>query len=306
MNNLKTKSSALLIIGNGFDRALGYKTSYLNFYESEQFEELKKNGNSICKEIKKVSETSKWSDLEDGLYVHSLTLMNRDVGDKYSAAERFNAEFNEIKSALYNYLLNVERDGKDSDYEAFKELIKIWKGLSPQVISFNYTPFIIEEMTDGYNDDEKDRFKLIHGSLDVDDPTWASKRIVLGIDDHQKVDDHHSFLYKSNQFRWKLEELQQTIDDHTVYLIHGCSMGKSDEIYFKMLFDRKQIGKRYLIYGKDEDGVVSMRKVVNEYIEDVEDFYYRNEVIFLSTDDFPGCIMKTARFVTKKSWAEKM
>lgn len=298
MNDIKPQSSALLFIGNGFDLALGYKTSYLNFYRCKCFKELK--GNSICDIIKKPSEKSKWSDLEKGLYKYSLSLSNPNNKGNYSDANKFNAEFNEIKRALYDYLINVKRKPNWDD-TTIKTLIMLWKNLSPQVVSFNYTHYIINELMDENKDNDMDRFILIHGSLDKtdEDHIMPIKRIVLGIDDHQKVEDFHSFLYKSNQARWNIDKLQQSINDHTNYIIHGCSMDKSDEVYFKMLFNKNRTGKRYLIYGKDMEGVVSMQEFVNEYADDVNGFYKRNEVVFSATDEYFKCVKDTIRFIDK-------
>lgn len=61
-------SARSIILGNGFDVALDYKTKYSDFYaNSQELRKLSNSGNALCKHILDDIKGCLWSDLEIGL-----------------------------------------------------------------------------------------------------------------------------------------------------------------------------------------------------------------------------------------------
>ena len=146
----------LYIIGNGFDKAQGMKTSYPEFYEylmktdcSPLLEEMKK-------EIKE--DTKNWSDMEEALGKYTTNIPSVEKMDSLHA---------ELSNRLQEYLLNednnyipsVETRNKvksdmqnpekylaETDRELFDELVKSFSNNNKEpervecnVITLNYT-----------------------------------------------------------------------------------------------------------------------------------------------------------------------
>ena len=77
-------SHSIVIVGNGFDVALGIETRYSQFYEkSQDLRDYANNGNSLCQHILANIKDGYWSDLESGLYHYSLAITEKyGEGDK--------------------------------------------------------------------------------------------------------------------------------------------------------------------------------------------------------------------------------
>ncbi len=263
MNIILSQYPTMLFIGNGFDQALGHKTSYSEFYKSKFFKALLIKGNALCIQIynqtKKLPDDNKWSDLENGLYDYSKSLTQTFGEGNVNIAKWFEEEFDELKQSLFDYLRYIQEE--DVPYGGRPKLLLKWKELSPQIVTFNYTRSLPIELNDEAYISNKKIIPL-HGTIDNILPNQKKSKddIVLGIDENQKVEELHSFLYKSRQRKFDIRQLQQLINNQNNYIVFGCSMGMSDATYFKILFDEQQSGKRYLIYGKDAESVWNIQK----------------------------------------------
>lgn len=109
-NNPKT----LLIVGNGYDLACGYATSYNDFIDSNNFKELIENNSNLCKYIKNKRGIQGWADVEEELYNYSINLTKIKGPNNKEENKLFYCEFLSLRSALQSYITeqNVTRDGK--------------------------------------------------------------------------------------------------------------------------------------------------------------------------------------------------
>lgn len=293
----------MLFVGNGFDQALGHKTSYSEFYESKFFKALLIKGNALCiqiyDQIKNKSDEKRWSDLENGLYDYSQSLTQTFGEGNVNIANWFEEEFDELKQSLFDYLRYIQEE--DVPYGGRPKLLLKWKELSPIIVTFNYTINLLAELQDKAYINDKNKIIPLHGTIkDIPNgQTYTKDDIVLGIDESQIVEELHSFLYKSRQRKFDVRQLQQLINNQSNYIVFGCSMGMSDATYFKMLFDEQQSGKRYLIYGKDAESVGNIQKNLFNYVGNWIDFSKRNEVFFLKTEECEDCLKQTEGFVNK-------
>lgn len=104
----------------------------------------------------------------------------------------------------------------------------------------------------------------------------TAEDIVLGIDDSQKVERLHSFLYKSLQNISDITDLVDAMREKNVYIVFGCSLGPSDHNYFSTLFDENMRNKTYIIYGHGKDALDSIRGYVMDYTGGVYNFQKEN------------------------------
>ena len=307
--NNKATLKAMIFIGNGFDVAHGYKTKYSEFYaNSFELKELASNGNILCQHILDNVKGDLWQDLECGLYKYSQKITEKYGEGNLYVAENFKSELNSLKGALFRYLDKEqnksikENTGNDVDL-----LFSEWETLAFWIVSFNYT-FCVANYTlpsEKKYDLNIDKDKLIyqHGAINNLDRGGfnVTDSIVLGIDDSQKVEKAHSFLYKSQQNIYDRQSLLKQMDDTAIFIVYGCSMGPSDDFYFRNMFKDKK-DKLFIIYGFGEESLRELKKKTDEYCGGLYQYQTINEVLFVDSSK------RNALFKTKKvlsSWKNK-
>lgn len=303
-----TKKSAMIFIGNGFDVAHGYKTKYSDFYaNSDELKKLAGNGNVLCQHILDNVKGDLWQDLECGLFEYSKELTSRfGEGDKTSSS-KFKQEFGELRAALFAYLKYASSVSVINNPGYFVgELSKEWAKLNYQIVSFNYTPIVAAYTSDSSLHSSNLSFnkeKLIyqHGSLynpelGIDK---TAESIVLGIDDSQKVERLHSFLYKSLQNVFDITDLVEAIEEKDVYIVFGCSMEPSDHNYFSTLFDDNMRNKTYIIYGHGKDALDSIKGSVMDYTGGIYNFQKErhNKIQFIDDGIQRSAMLKTQNVI---------
>jgi len=219
-------SNTIVILGNGFDIDLGWKTSYKDFLTSNKF--------SIMGEPRYVMKYTKelfrrmgnnWYDLEGFMRecIEKATEEDLDV---------LNDFWNICRDKIYDYL-TPKGDKHQQIFEtntnscAYLFLQKI---SDAKVFSFNYTlPYSITHLPEH-------KISYMHGSLEHG-LSWAD--IKLGIDLHVKnslawTDKLKPYLkaYGSD----KKDALLSTIKDADSIILFGHSMGITDSDYFEPIF----------------------------------------------------------------------
>lgn len=158
--------NAIAIIGNGFDLAHGYKTSYSHFVAGvgeDFFANFRKYLDKYC------MDTSNWNDFENRIKEVTLNCFLRfHEGDSDSYEERradlenINKEFNSLQGKLISYL------AKESARFSIQRLPTVRRYLSNRTLglNFNYTDTAEKYLKNIY---------YVHGSL-------KENNIILGYD----------------------------------------------------------------------------------------------------------------------------
>lgn len=224
--------STLFIVGNGFDLAAGYETSYRHYYQSAYFEKLKKNNNPISLYLdKKNEQRNKWADLEQELYNYV------QEGGFKDSEEAFHNHFNELRQSLYQFIHFASISHNQSFPNSSLSLQMFLRSIydednATKFISFNYTSIfdvMLQEVSK-----TTPPIQHVHGSLDMS--FSANPHIVLGIDESMQVPEEVDFLYKSNDDDYNNFAFLDAIKDARRIIIFGCSMGESDRWYFEQIF----------------------------------------------------------------------
>lgn len=161
--NNKRKYRSLAILGNGFDLAHGYKTTYDDFVTNTKNTDLEKF-QKLCEDEK----IKTWYDFEKNVSIMSLNLYQKNFTDDADYDEvsnnlqQLNKVFMNIHSLLLNYLKS------ETGRISVRKLKNIKKYINKRtkVINFNYT-----EVAEAYS---KDIF-YVHGSIN-------ENNIILGYD----------------------------------------------------------------------------------------------------------------------------
>lgn len=222
----------LLIVGNGFDLSMGFKTSYGDFMKSSYFPH--EETSSLCSYLhKQYEENMGWIDIENELSEYSRILTTKKLN-----AKKFNTildidslreEYDELKSSLKFYLQEATKRafGPSPDNPAKRVIDQL--PADSKIISFNYTS-IIERMTRDRFCTSKGNLLHIHGSLAPYDD------IVFGVEDSAKLSKEHVFLYKAHSRHLKVQEFSDWLNSAERIIFYGYSLGDTDRQYFENFF----------------------------------------------------------------------
>lgn len=210
--------STVYIIGNGFDLNLGLKTSYKDFLKSDFFLQYLGPENKLFNFLHNVHEESKWIDIEKELEKFS----KQNDGYNY-----FLREYKELCSALKAYMKSIDTKSIDRKSEAYRLFSSEHLRGQITIINFNYTNSVLNIIKSlGYTKNEIDmQIMHIHGSIDIDE-------IIFGVDDKARIDDSHTFLYKSVSSIYNGKKCASALRDFEKLYIFGHSLGESDHMYF--------------------------------------------------------------------------
>ena len=226
----------ILVIGNGFDLSLGYRTSYPDFLDwIESNKKVQSNG--FLHWIKKKQSIDRWVDveLELGRYVNSLGSTTQINKLHSSDARTVKTQFWEIRKELSSYLtLATQNSHQIKDSSAFTKLRDFFKRTQSSaerglILNFNYTDTALRLLST-YVDpgDPKLTHQFVHGSL-------LNRDEIFGVHDGF-VANEYPFIEKSasSTFSGHVRNLLTTASSVDIF---GHSLGVTDKFYFENYFE---------------------------------------------------------------------
>lgn len=236
----------VLILGNGFDLDLGWKTSFKDFVSSEFWPLKHKQPNSpMADHIASRVNVERWYDVEAILkeFASGTDLY------RHASLPREEAFFYELKDGLTAYLKEVEKENVNTDSLAARVLKAVLGNGLFTLYTFNYTDLhgIAAKIGLHKNFD----YESVHGRVD-------DSSIILGVDDKcylrpgysdylRKVFSEH---YRPHHLRYDLQECDEVV-------FFGHSLGDIDYPYFADFFNTqsncacRKDGKYITIFTKD-------------------------------------------------------
>lgn len=302
------KNRAIIYLGNGFDLACDFKTSYNDFIQSEEFKSIEKT-NTLAQYINQIYKEENWSDVEEMLFCYSKYLIEQYGECNLEVNSKFEKEFNDLSLCLQKYIaeaLHTENFPKNMD-----KVLMSWKECFSikQICCFNYSPMAV---TLGLLNDDSS-LHYIHGSVKPQGEWNATYiKITLGIDStKQTVSPVHKFLYKkenpnTKSLYWcELTQIQKkrveklgyedkTWFDGVEYIVfYGCSFGESDYAYFD--YALKNNRKRAIIIYHHND-----KQKIIERIKNIDPQFPISKIIFIDNSINSGFIDNLRVFLTNQ------
>jgi len=243
-------ANVVAIIGNGFDLNLGMPTSYQDFLQSKYFPESTEEG-SLAWTLRKKADSQLWVDIELELAEYSR---------KNAERVTFEAEYQELRVALSNYINSLEIPSDSQSTHAAKLIQKIAQGGDFKIVNFNYTSTVKQLLsTAGLSDKViMDSHLSIHGTSENGD-------IIFGVNDQSAIPSQHEFLYKSSMSATPIPPLfPNLIKAHEIHFF-GHSLGLPDHMYFQYFFQilRSQVpGSQITFHHFGEQGKRELFKQV--------------------------------------------
>lgn len=225
MNNPKNA----LIIGNGFDLDLEFKTKFSDFANAKDYwPENDGSKLSIYLDTKKSIE--KWFDLEGELRNYASGGSNSFETINAKNNEEMTADFayfEKLRIGLMGYLTEEEKKDIKKDSVA----ARVIKGISENsnfeyVYTLNYTDLNGIARKLGINNSREIHY--MHGSL-------ANKDIIIGIDDIRLNNEYKNWRKARSEY-YKPHNIFADLDASKEIVFFGVSFGWIDYKYFQQFF----------------------------------------------------------------------
>lgn len=284
--------SIVLVIGNGFDLALGYDSGYTHFVNTASIvrhyfwpfkspDESKFKTSSLPQYFYDFfishlddSDNIKWIDLEGELYKYASLKRGLQVPEELVSYDKMS--FFILVKWLYLYL-NRHQELKYKYHPPKGEdkcVIELLQALSrakdfKNVYTFNYTD-LKERLIKygGFDDKSVPNITHVHGSLKKS--TENKPNIVVGINTDFSLPTEYSFLQKINNPNTDAGDLAIDLVANNEIIFYGLSMGKIDFEYFQSFFQSIvnapiQTPKKHIsILTKGEDMISAISKNIND------------------------------------------
>lgn len=290
-DNTLFQGSDVFIIGNGFDLDLGLKTSYHDFYVSDDWPFNKPN-TLMGAFLNHERSINNWMDLESKMgeyairsYCDSTNLQN-EIGS-FSFKHNDFHDNEKLRNGLEQYLIKAEGGAINKQSTAATVLAKYMNSFSiPTIISFNYTD--IQKIARNLDIQTVFSFFHIHGSL-------LEHNIILGVGENYyynninlKLPQPNDFFYKTSSPNYNPPQIADLLNKSTNLTFFGLSLGGMDAPYFSGLFQNlsKQSGKRITIFTYDEESRLQiLRHLRNVEGLNLNDVWTRHQIEFIRTKD---------------------
>lgn len=285
--------SIVLIVGNGFDLALGYDSAYTHFIntfagsiqhyfwpfkmpDDSEFksESLHQHFYNFFKTHLDDRGNIKWIDIEGELYNYVSSKQGSDISDELVSYDKFSLFM--LVKALYLYLNRHEElkykhippTGEDKCVIKLLQALRNAKNFK-SAYTFNYTDLRARLIKYGEFDAESiPPITYVHGSLETSSESLP--KIVLGINTDFSLPQEYSFLQKINNPYADAGDLAVDMASCDEIIFYGLSMGKIDFEYFQSFFKAIEsspisTSKKYIsILTKGEKMISSINKNIHD------------------------------------------
>lgn len=287
----KKQSRRVVIIGNGFDLNLGFKTSFRDYLNSSQFQSLS-NSNTLAEFIRgKQRIDENWCDLEGALPEWTAMLAKKGTGVYATASRSTNShipspedEFDEFGESILNFLSHAVPNRYEKNYRTGVLMSHWGRSATLTVFNFNYTNSFEHYASlvprDSFTSNYSHHY--VHGTL--------VSGIVVGSDKDERIGDKRFVLKSTSADYEPPNNFHSELDQATHIDIFGHSLGNSDRSYFEPLFKRLLEDGRYSpkvrIFTKDRKSSRSVRAQASSFIADsLPDLHTANDVRFIQVEE---------------------
>lgn len=282
----------VVVIGNGFDIDLGWRTSYKDFCVSQKkhWDMFRTDEDDLFQYvIKNVGEN--WYDLERTIYnyciakskeIPSEVIMRKDLQD-YKNFKKQLVDFvkkrsaEQVKKKSYAYHLLKFFIGQRLPQSFYNDMDSEW-------FSFNYTP--LEKVAMQIYPNVVFNYTAIHGTLE-------NNNCIFGFHDDKQIKGLYRLIQKSLDDEYKPHVIYPALSEADRFIFFGLSMGFIDAVYFKDFFE--QISKPNYSNNRTHKEIIfitwnhsSMRDIkmnLQDIGINIQSLMMNNEVNFILTSE---------------------
>lgn len=272
----------LYIIGNGFDLKHNLPTKYSDFanhcklHNPELF-------NSINTIFPKITLDSLWSNFEEGLGLPSIEEI-RNCFDAYEVNPKNDILIkliSDLKDAIKDWIVCAKKRMKEAKKQVYKDCMR---NNVDYFLTFNYTDTLetvynidkhICHAHDFAEGDEESSFAAYIIGHNQDKLDLKEYRYIEGFE-YYAQDFFESFKKFNKLHKYGLndpiEKVKSFIEGHCFpeIVILGHSLGKIDDIYFKMILEKNNNAKWYIDFKDNEDKLKKIKNLARIGIKNYE------------------------------------
>lgn len=231
----------VLVIGNGFDLDVNFRTRYSDFYKNWKSMNLwafDESSTGLGGYINQCAKSEKWLDLEMALfnYANSKNGYVKNIANTSIVADR--DDFEKLVYSLNRFIRRIIWEDKvNTNSVASKVLKSVLEDGHYTIYSFNYTNLgkIAARLYKGatlYDNVMCElKYTPIHGRVDDND-------IILGVHSDAELVIGYEFLRKIDQPTFRSNNLLQDLEEAREVIFFGLSMGIIDYPYFREFFKK--------------------------------------------------------------------
>ena len=290
--------NTVIVIGNGFDIDLGWRTSYKDFYvniknkwsifetnEDDLFQCVIKNAKDSCKD--------NWFDFECILHEYVVKKteayalnVGKDIKIKIDKDIR---DYKVIKTELSHFLSKRSEEPVLTNSYACQLLkaylekckrLQLSSDVRIEWFSFNYTP--LKDVAHQIVPDSEFNYIPIHGTI-------RNKNIILGFHDDDTILSGYRDLQKSMHDNYESHGIISAMTKADRIIFFGLSMGRIDAVYFKELFNKlinQAINNKEIIFiTKDQDAKKCIKSNLLDMGLNLQVLFNVSNVDFILTSD---------------------
>lgn len=268
----------VLIIGNGFDMDLGWKTSYKDFVNSKKWPFVN-TSKGLGWWLNQKTNSENWYDLEALLRAYACL---DEGGGIHFDKVLDKKQFLFLKKRIGEYLQKEENKQINRNSLASNLLWWLsgfWK--NTKIYSFNYTDLAKIVSKNGKSDNS--HCEYLHGEL-------SKQSHILGIDDKANIRKGYEFLRKSSNHSYHSSNLLDDMRKAECIIFYGLCFGDIDYPYFRLFFQERcseqlyktNNAKKFIcFFTKDEDSECLIKKNISEMNDHkMVEFFSFNEIAF--------------------------
>ena len=220
-----------IVIGNGFDLDLGWKTSYEDFYNAHKGWRMHKNERDDLFQYVISHAAENWYDFEKTIY--DYVIRKSKDGEEDYIIERDINDFRNFKKQLKTFL--SERSSEPIRKDSFAlELIEAYINICKRyntswsefvkLFSFNYTP--LKNVAHSIDPEFDFNYIPVHGTIENDN-------IIFGVHNDINISRPYRDVQKSMDDKYESHGIVSTLMGANLIIFFGLSMGFIDAVYFK-------------------------------------------------------------------------
>lgn len=316
--------NVLYILGNGFDKAQGMRTSYPEFYQ--YLMENTSDGSELLQHLKKDinSNTELWSNMEEAFgrftsQVETATDLEQlyfELSDHLQfylkEEEKSFTISNQLQKKFQDDFLSPEKFLGATDRSRYNEFAnRMTKGMDISVMSFNYTDTLERLLAIGNGKDKSfgNGYYLrqiihVHGILD--------NSIIIGVDNEEQIKNKElsnnenvkDFLVKEqSNLAMKFTRhitCERLISKAQLIILYGVSMGITDAHWWKLIGEqfkkRDSICVIQFLYAPN--AVRPTRRQMLGRVEREQRIDFMKKIGFQNESDWPEDTLKKLFFIT--------
>ena len=226
----------IIVIGNGFDIDLGWRTSYGDFYHEHVngWDRMAKQGDNLARYVINHAGEN-WYDFERTIYDYCLRKSKEELSEKQMYEDL--RDYMAFKNQLEAFVTERSKEPINENSMAYKILeyfleenshTNTSSDIRPQLFSFNYTP--LSMVAKQIKPNVVFNYTAIHGTVE-------KKNCIFGFQDDPNIKGDYRLMQKSIDDNYDSHGLLPTIMDAGKIMFFGLSMGPIDAVYFKDLFE---------------------------------------------------------------------